>query len=98
MLYEGEIREAADVLAELGLEPLEFEAKEGLAMTNGTSFMSGFATLAVHDARELAFVADALHVDGTAGADGQPRTRSTRSCSRPSRTRGSSRAPPTCGC
>src|SRR6476659_4115478 len=50
VLYDGEIREAADVLAELGLEPLEFEAKEGLAMTNGTSFMSGFATLAVHDA------------------------------------------------
>src|SRR4051794_34174436 len=58
VLYEGEVREAADVLAELGLEPLELEAKEGLAMTNGTSFMSGFASLAVHDARELAFVAD----------------------------------------
>src|SRR3954463_7675423 len=49
---------APDVLAELGIEPLVLEAKEGLAMTNGTSFMSGFATLAVHDARELAFVAD----------------------------------------
>src|SRR3954471_11581744 len=58
VLYEGELREAVDVLHELGLEPLELEAKEGLAMTNGTSFMSGFATLAVHDARELAFVAD----------------------------------------
>jgi histidine ammonia-lyase/phenylalanine ammonia-lyase len=58
VLYEGEVREAADVLAELGLEPLLLEAKEGLAMTNGTSFMSGFASLAVHDARELAFVAD----------------------------------------
>jgi histidine ammonia-lyase/phenylalanine ammonia-lyase len=58
VLYEGEVREAADVLAELGLEPLALEAKEGLAMTNGTSFMSGFAVLAVADARELAFVAD----------------------------------------
>ena len=58
VLYEGEVREAADVLADLGLEPLELEAKEGLAMTNGTSFMSGFAVLAVADARELAFVAD----------------------------------------
>ena len=47
MLYEGEVREAADVLAELGLEPLALEAKEGLALTNGTSFMSGFAVLAV---------------------------------------------------
>jgi histidine ammonia-lyase/phenylalanine ammonia-lyase len=58
VLYEGEVREAADVLGELGLEPLALEAKEGLALTNGTSFMSAFAVLAVHDARELAFVAD----------------------------------------
>src|SRR4051794_30981939 len=58
VLYEGEVREAADVLAELGMEPLALEAKEGLALTNGTSFMSAFAVLAVHDARELAFVAD----------------------------------------
>ncbi len=58
VLYQGELREAADVLAELGLEPLELEAKEGLALTNGTSFMSAFAVLAVAGARELAFVAD----------------------------------------
>src|SRR4051794_18871777 len=58
VLYEGEVREAADVLAELGMEPLALEAKEGLALTNGTSFMSAFAVLAVTDARELAFVAD----------------------------------------
>src|SRR3954451_13133053 len=58
VLYEGEVREAADVLAELGLEPLSLEAKEGLALTNGTSFMSAFAVLAVQDAKELAFVTD----------------------------------------
>jgi histidine ammonia-lyase/phenylalanine ammonia-lyase len=58
VVYDGEVREAADVLAELGLEPLELEAKEGLALTNGTSFMSAFAVLAVHDAREIAFVAE----------------------------------------
>src|SRR3954447_7793092 len=63
VLYEDEVREAADVLAELRpggreAEALELEAKEGLALTNGTSFMSAFAVLAVTDARELAFVAD----------------------------------------
>jgi phenylalanine ammonia-lyase len=58
VIYDGELREAVDVLHELGLEPLELEAKEGLALTNGTSFMSAFAVLAVHDARELAFVAE----------------------------------------
>lgn len=56
--FQGAEREAADVLGELGVEPMELEAKEGLALTNGTSFMSAFAALAVADARELAFVAD----------------------------------------
>ena len=35
------------MLAELGFEPFVLEAKEGLALTNGTSFMSAFACLAV---------------------------------------------------
>jgi histidine ammonia-lyase/phenylalanine ammonia-lyase len=58
VMYEGAQREASDVWAALGLEPLALEAKEGLALTNGTSFMSAFSVLAVHDARELAAVVD----------------------------------------
>jgi histidine ammonia-lyase/phenylalanine ammonia-lyase len=58
--YAGVDRGAADVLAELGLERFLLEAKEGLALTNGTSFMSAFACLAVGAARELADVADLL--------------------------------------
>ena len=73
VLYEGEIREAADVLAELGLEPLELEAKEGLAMTNGTSFMSGFAVAGRARRARAGVRRRSLHVDGLAGADGQPR-------------------------
>lgn len=60
VLYRGEVHEAGEVLAELGLEPLELEAKEGLAMTNGTSFTSAFACLAVAAATELADLADLL--------------------------------------
>jgi phenylalanine ammonia-lyase len=58
VLYRGEVRAVGEVLEELGLEPIQLEAKEGLAITNGTSFMSAFATLAVWDSMELAFVAD----------------------------------------
>jgi histidine ammonia-lyase/phenylalanine ammonia-lyase len=43
----GQERQASRALAELGMKPLELEAKEGLALTNGTSFMSAFACLAV---------------------------------------------------
>lgn len=58
VIYGGERRRADEVLEELGLGPVELEAKEGLALTNGTSFMSAFAALAVWDAEELAFVSD----------------------------------------
>jgi phenylalanine ammonia-lyase len=60
VLFDGVRRAAADVLAELGLEPILLEAKEGLALTNGTSFMSAFACLAVGAARELADLADLM--------------------------------------
>ncbi|MFI1796412.1 aromatic amino acid lyase [Streptomyces sp. NPDC020379] len=57
-LHEGEEKSSADALAAAGLAPAVLEAKEGLALVNGTSFMSGFAALALHDAAELAFAAD----------------------------------------
>jgi phenylalanine ammonia-lyase len=58
--FQGKSRQAADVLSELGFEPLALEAKEGLALTNGTSFMSAFACLAVGAGRDLADLADLL--------------------------------------
>lgn len=58
VLYGDEMRDVGEVMEGLGLRPMELEAKEGLAITNGTSFMSAFASLAVWDAEELAFVSD----------------------------------------
>ena len=49
------------------------EAKEGLALTNGTSFMSAFAVLAVARRARARVRRRPLHGDGLAGADGQPR-------------------------
>ena len=58
--FDGVERDAGSVLAELGLEPFLLEAKEGLALTNGTSFMSAFACMAVGASQELADLADLL--------------------------------------
>ncbi|MCP2163948.1 HAL/PAL/TAL family ammonia-lyase [Goodfellowiella coeruleoviolacea] len=58
VLHAGETKPAAVALRQANLEPLRLEAKEGLALVNGTSFMSGFAVLALYDAEELAFAAD----------------------------------------
>ncbi|MEU4796675.1 aromatic amino acid ammonia-lyase [Streptomyces sp. NPDC023327] len=49
---------AEEALRQAGLSPLVLGAKEGLALLNGTSFMSGFAVLAVHRAEQIAFAAD----------------------------------------
>ncbi|MGS2808888.1 HAL/PAL/TAL family ammonia-lyase [Nocardia sp. MW-W600-9] len=56
VLHRGVRRSAASALAESGLEPLTMDAKEGLAIVNGTSFMAAFAALAVRSARRLATV------------------------------------------
>jgi histidine ammonia-lyase len=49
---------AREALARAGLAPLALEAKEGLALLNGTHLMTGVGALAVLDAERLARLAD----------------------------------------
>jgi phenylalanine ammonia-lyase len=56
--HKGEVCSAAAAQKMLGLRPITLEAKEGLALINGTSFMSAFAVLAVNEATEIAFAAE----------------------------------------
>lgn len=56
--YKGERRPASEVLAEEGLEPLTLMSKEGLALLNGTQFMSSHAVYALIRARRLSRFAD----------------------------------------
>lgn len=51
--YKGKKVSAKQVLQEFGLEPIELRSKEGLALLNGTQFMSAFGSLAVSDSRKL---------------------------------------------
>jgi len=57
---KGEVREAADVLAEMGWQPVELQSKEGLALLNGTQFMSAYGVRSVIEARKLSEWADAI--------------------------------------
>jgi histidine ammonia-lyase len=41
--YKGKKTDAAEALQQAGLEPLQLAAKEGLALLNGTQFMSSYA-------------------------------------------------------
>lgn len=55
---QGRELPAAEALRARGLHPVHLRAKEGLALVNGTSFMTAYATLAHAEARELAWIAE----------------------------------------
>ncbi len=70
---DGERLPAAAALARAGLSPLALEAKEGLALLNGTQVSTalGLAGLfAAEDGFAAALVAGALSVDAALGSDG----------------------------
>ncbi len=56
--YRGQRLSGTEALAEAGIEPVELQPKEGLALINGTSLMAAYGCLAVHDG--LALLKDAL--------------------------------------
>jgi histidine ammonia-lyase len=58
--YKGQIRQAADVLKEVGLEPIPLSAKEGLALLNGTQFMSSYGVWSLMAAKRLLEWADVI--------------------------------------
>ncbi|MCG1056027.1 phenylalanine aminomutase (D-beta-phenylalanine forming) [Mycetohabitans sp. B5] len=51
--YRGEVMDASDALRDANIEPLKLSYKEGLALINGTSAMTGLACLLVNDAEKL---------------------------------------------
>lgn len=56
--YKGTLRKASEVFAELGLETVELQSKEGLALLNGTQFMSAHGVLVMLKALKLLQVGD----------------------------------------
>ena len=59
--YQGREVGARSLMKELGLEPTRLGPKEGLAMVNGTSVMTGIAAGCIHDARNLLALSFGAH-------------------------------------
>jgi len=53
VLYQGQIRPTAELFAELHIKPLSIHMREGLAILNGTSAMTGIGMLNIIQARKL---------------------------------------------
>lgn len=58
--HAGRRRPSAEVLEEFGWKPLELQSKEGLALLNGTQFMSAYGVWAIMAARRLSDWADRI--------------------------------------
>ena len=58
--YKGEVRPAGEVLDELGWQPIELQSKAGLALLNGTQFMSAYGVWSVIAAQRLSGWADRI--------------------------------------
>lgn len=71
VLYKGQTVPAADVLKEKGWEPLILMSKEGLALLNGTQFMSAHATWAVYRSRRLFAAANKIAALSLEAFDGR---------------------------
>jgi histidine ammonia-lyase len=57
-LGDGPFRPSADALREANVRPVSLEAKEGLALINGTQLMASLGTLALLEAERLCVAAD----------------------------------------
>ena len=81
--HQGCRLSGSEALERAGLRPLTLEVKEGLALINGTQFMSAFGALALHDADSLveaSEIACALSIEAFKGSmrPSDPRLQSVR--------------------
>jgi histidine ammonia-lyase len=69
---EGQLRPAAEAMAQAGIVPVVLTEKEGLALINGTDGMLGMLVMAIDDLRALLTTADitaAMSTEGLLGTD-----------------------------
>ncbi len=72
VLYEGEKYPASEILTKFNLQPIVLEAKEGLALLNGTQFMSSHGVFAILKAEQLFKAADLIGALSLDAYDGRP--------------------------
>ena len=69
--YNGSVRKAEEVWSEMGWEPIRLKSKEGLALLNGTQFMSAHAVWSLIQAERLSDWADKIGAMSLEAYDGR---------------------------
>jgi histidine ammonia-lyase len=71
VMYKGKKTEAAIILKKFGWSPVELQSKEGLALLNGTQFMSSYGVYAIAIAERLSAFADITSAISLEAYDGR---------------------------
>ena len=71
VLYKGKVRPSTEVWAEMGWESIRLQSKEGLALLNGTQFMSAHAVWSILKAIRLSKWADLIGAMSLDAYDGR---------------------------
>lgn len=69
--YDGFRQPAHKVLGKLNLKPITLKSKEGLALLNGTQFMSAYGVYNLIQAQKIAYLADLIGAVSLEGFDGR---------------------------
>lgn len=69
--YDGFRQPAAKVLEKMGWTPIVMQSKEGLALLNGTQFMSAYGVFCLIKADKLSYFADVIGAISLEGFDGR---------------------------
>jgi histidine ammonia-lyase len=72
VIYKGKISEAGMILKKYGWAPVELQSKEGLALLNGTQFMSSYGVYIITMADRLSAFADITSAISLEAYDGRP--------------------------
>lgn len=69
--FQEKRQKSADVLKQLGWSPLTLQSKEGLALLNGTQFMSAYGVYCLLKAQRLSYFADVIGTISLEAFDGR---------------------------
>lgn len=78
LIGEGEVRyqhqkiHSSEILKRFNWEPIHLKSKEGLALLNGTQFMSAYATFCIIHAKKISVLADIVSTISLEAFDGRP--------------------------
>ena len=72
VFYEGKRTDSESVLGKFGWDPINLRSKEGLALLNGTQFMSSYGVYIISLAERLSLFADIIAAVSLEAYDGRP--------------------------